>query len=135
MSLHGSCLSFPIRPDSRGTFATISDRGKIIEESIRSIIETRQGERVMMPDYGIPDFVFNAADGGFAARLGYFLKQQITRYEPLVGSVKVRQPSDASDQQRAVIIVEYVERGSNVPRNLTFPVWELLPSASKTAGA
>ena len=133
-TLHGSCLSFPIRPDRRGTLATTANRQQIIEESIRSIIETRQGERVMVPDYGLPDFIFEVMDAGFAARVAYFVERQIKRYEPLVDRVKVRAgavegdrfaDAVAADAQRAAIRVEYTERGSNVPRSLVYPIWRL----------
>lgn len=140
MTIHGSCLSFPFRADNRGTLKTVGDRSALIEESIRSIIETRQGERVMMPDYGIPDLVFSVMDGGFASRIAYFIEQQILRYEPLVESVEAwagsqrdgRFVSDLgmADSQRAAVMVEYRERGSSVPRNLVFPTWELLRSAT-----
>jgi hypothetical protein len=87
----------------------------------------------MMPDYGIPDFVFSVIDAGFAARLAHFIEQQVRRYEPLVERINARAGSvsdSLSDQQRAAVIVEYTERGSNVPRNLVFPTWELLASAT-----
>jgi phage baseplate assembly protein W len=132
MSIQGSCLSHPIRPDVRGTLATISTREAIAAESIRSIIETRQGERVMVPDYGIPDFVFSVADFAFAARLGYFVERQIKSYEPLVSQVKIKagELTDAGfvaglAQGRVALSITYTVRGSNVPRNLVYPVWHL----------
>ena len=96
MSLQGSCLSHPFRPDVRGTLATISSREAIVAESIKSIIETRQGERVMVPDYGIPDFVFSVVDFGFAARVAYFVERAIRNYEPLVDQVKIK-PGELTD--------------------------------------
>jgi phage baseplate assembly protein W len=134
MIIQGSTLSFPFRPDVRGTLATISKKSAIIGESIRLIIETRQGERVMLPDYGIPDFVFEVMDAGFTARLAYFIEQQIRRYEPLVDQVKARigfidderfTPGFTEDAQIAAVQVEYIERGSNTPQNLVFPTWQL----------
>jgi phage baseplate assembly protein W len=139
-TFYGSCLSFPIRTDLRGTLATEREPEKIVEQSIMSIIGTRQGERVMLPNYGIPDFVFSVMDGGFAVRLAFFIEQQLLRYEPLVESVKARAGSlregafvsdpAVADAQRAVVSVEYTLRGSTVPRNLIFPTWELLPAAA-----
>ena len=73
MSIQGSTLRHPIQPDQRGTLGVISSKREIIEDSIRAIIETRQGERVMLPDYGIPDFVFDVMDAGFTARMAYFV--------------------------------------------------------------
>jgi phage baseplate assembly protein W len=117
----------------RGTLATISSREAIVAESIRSIIETRQGERVMVPDYGIPDLVFSVAGFGFGARLGYFVERAIRNYEPLVRRVKVTAGEMADDgeflaglsQGRVALSVTYTLAGSNVPRNLVFPVWQL----------
>ena len=135
MNLTGTTLSFPLRPDVRGTLAAVSDRQMLIEQAIRDVIETRQGERVMLPDYGIPDFVFSVLDGGLKARLAYFIKEQVERYVPLVDTVTVQTgrlrdgafaPGFESDGQRAVVSLTYIERGNvTAPRNLVFPVWQL----------
>jgi phage baseplate assembly protein W len=142
MTIHGSCLSHPFAPDQRGTLAVTSNRAEIIAQSIMAIIETRQGERVMVPDYGIPDFVFSVMDAGFTARLGYFVARQVKRYEPLVDKIRVRlgsvedpsqspslragfSPGFVEDLGIAAVQVEFTERGSNTPHNLVFPTWRL----------
>lgn len=125
MNLQGSTISFPPRPDVRGTLATVADRSGIIAQAIADVLETRQGERVMMPDYGIPDFVFSVQDFGFASRLAYYLEQQILKYVPLVGSVKVKAATD--ELGRATVALQYLLVGEiNAPRNLVFPVWQYL---------
>lgn len=134
MSIQGSCLSFPFRPDIRGTLATISDKSAIIEESIRSIVETRVFERVLIPAYGLEDWVFSVMDAGFTARVAFFVEEQIRQYEPLVQDVTARIgalfddefiPGFFEDQQIAAVSIEYRERGSNTSRNLVFPTWQL----------
>jgi Bacteriophage baseplate protein W len=135
MSIQGATLSHPVRADQRGTLAVVSKRRDIIEESIRAIVETRQGERVMLPLYGIPDFVFDVMDAGFTARVAYFVEQQLLRYEPLIDSCKTTIgfigedetfiPGFIENQQIAAFEIEYTERGSNTPRNLVFPTWQL----------
>jgi phage baseplate assembly protein W len=134
MSLHGSWLTHPIQFDQRGSLQTTADRLQMVAQSIASIVETRQGERVMVPDYGIPDFVFEVMDAGFSARLAYFLERQIRRYEPLVDRVSIRvgtlkgdkfAPGFTADEQLAAIEIEFTVRGSNTPRNLVYPTWEL----------
>src|SRR5436853_279838 len=117
MSIQGSCLSFPYRADPRGTLVTVSDRDAIIRESVASIIETRKGERPMLPDYGIADYVFAVIDGGFVPRLAYELKTQIERYEPLVARAQVAQTPQVDGAQRVALFITYTARGSNVPRN------------------
>lgn len=137
MSIQGATLSHPIQPDQRGTLGVLTKRSAIIEDSIRAIVETRQGERVMLPDYGIPDFVFDVMDAGFTARVAYFVDQQIRRYEPLVDQVRTMIgyvldgetfiPGFIENQQVAAFAIEYTERGSNTPFNLVFPTWTLRP--------
>lgn len=127
MNINGSTLSFPFRFDVRGSLATTATRSEQIAQAIADVLETRQGERVMMPDYGIPDFVFAVQDFSFAARLAYYLEEQIVKYVPLVKNVKTRAAID--DEGRAVVDLQYVEVGEiNAPRNLVFPVWQYVGS-------
>jgi uncharacterized protein len=124
MNLTGSAISFPFRVDQRGGVVTTEDRSTIVAEAIADVIETRRGERVMMPDYGIDDFVFAVQDATFAVRLADQLETQITRYVPLVRSVKVVATTD--ENGRAVADIRYVELGSiNAPKNLVYPIWRL----------
>lgn len=134
MDFQGSCLAIPVAADLRGSLATVSSREAIVAQSILSIVSTRRGERVMMPDYGLPDFVFEVMDAGFVPRVAYFLRKQILAYEPLVEDVRVVvgsmdgdkfAPGFALDAGRAALRVEFKVRGSNLPRNLVYPVWEL----------
>ena len=134
MSIHGSWLTHPIQFDQRGSLQTTADRMQMVAQSIASIVETRQGERVMVPDYGIPDFVFDVMDAGFSARIAYFLERQIRRYEPLVNRLTVRvgllngdkfASGFTADEQLAAIQIEFTVRGSNTPRNLVYPTWKL----------
>lgn len=124
MNLQGSSIDFPPRVDSRGTLVTTAKRGDIVAQAIADIIETRRGERVMLPDYGIADYVFDVQDFSFAARLAFHLEEQIQKYVPLVSSVTVEAATD--DDGRAIIELRYVEVGAvNAPRNLVYPVWQL----------
>ena len=135
MSIQGATLSHPVRADQRGTLAVVSQRREIIKESIMSIIETRQGERVMLPDYGIPDFVFDVMDAGFTARIAYFVERQLLRYEPLIAAASATIgivmndgtfiPGFVENQQIAAFSIQYIERASNTPQNLVFPTWQL----------
>jgi len=125
MNLHGSTISFPFRADVRGAVVTTANRSEQIAQAIADVLETRKGERVMMPDYGLNDWIFAVQDFGFAARLAYELELQILRYVSLVASVSVASATD--DDGRATVTIQYTEVGSvNAPRNLVFPVWQLV---------
>jgi phage baseplate assembly protein W len=124
MNLAGTTLSFPVRPDVRGSMVSLVNRGDIVAQAIADIVETRRGERVMLPDYGIDDFVFAVQDSSFAIRLAAHLEEQITKYVPLVKSLEVNAATDGDG--RAIVEVQYVEVGQvNAPRNLVCPVWQL----------
>lgn len=81
-----------------------------------------------------PDYVFATVDAGFIPRVAYFLRRQILTYEPLADEVRVAvgtldgdefAPGFSLDAGRAALSVAFTVRGSNVPRNLVFPSWEL----------
>ena len=123
MNLNGSTINFPFRPDVRGSLVTTATRSEIIAQAIADVVETRQGERVMLPDYGLPDFVFAAQDIGFAARISYHIEQQIIKYVPLVASISVT--AETEESGRAIVSLKYTEVGEiNAPKNLVFPVWQ-----------
>lgn len=123
MNLQGSVISWPFRVDARGTIVTADNRSEIISQAIADIVETRRGERVMMPDYGIADFVFEVQNFSFAHRLAAHLEEQILRYVPLVRSVSVSAGTD--EDGRATVEVRYREVGSvSAPKNLVFPIWQ-----------
>ncbi|HYX72625.1 MAG TPA: hypothetical protein VE732_07635 [Nitrososphaera sp.] len=138
MSFQGSTLSYPFRPDQRGTLATVSDRAQIVEQSIRDFVETLKYEHVLLKEYGFGDFVFDVVDASFTARLAFAVEEMLD-YIPLLESIEARAgelvnadfiPGFAEDQQRAALSISYTVRGSNSPRNLVFPTWQLRQEAA-----
>ena len=83
----------------------------------------------MLPDYGISDYIFSVQDFGFATRIAFFLQEQILRYVPLVATVTAKNTVD--EDGRAVVALQYTEVGEiNAPKNLVFPVWQLVDGGS-----
>jgi hypothetical protein len=123
MNIHGTCLALPIRPDSRGSLAVVSDPTAGLEQEIISLIETRRGERVLVPDYGMPDSAFSVKGAGAMKAIGYLLGQQVAKYVP--GVERVRVTEIESSEHRAVLHIEWRERGGNVPHNLVYPTRRL----------
>ncbi|MGB7923454.1 MAG: GPW/gp25 family protein [Pyrinomonadaceae bacterium] len=120
---NGSVLKSPLQADSRGTFATTADDAEIAAQAILAVCETRQGERVMLPDFGLPDFVFEVMDTGLAHRVAFWIEQQVLKYVPEVSKIKVT--CEVMDNHQLWVSIKFVVRGQNTPRNLTFPVWRL----------
>jgi phage baseplate assembly protein W len=127
MNFFGSGLSFPIRPDRRGTLATISDPVEIVAQGIRDILLTKPGERVLLPTYGVADLTFAVVNAAFKHRLEYNLEQQIADYIPGVERLDVN--VDVSDSSRVEVTVNFSVASSNRPGNLVFPLWGLREEA------
>jgi hypothetical protein len=135
MSIHGSCLAFSFQPDERGSLRTVIDPVEMAVQFLNDLIETRIQERVMMPGYGMRDRIFSVMGAGFTAQLAADLEEQANLYLPIISSIKILAgeqfdggaflPGFTTDQQRAAIKVEFTIRGTNVPQNLVFPVWQL----------
>jgi hypothetical protein len=84
-----SGLSFPPRIGAKGGWVmTSTDPTDIahIKESIRQIIGTRIGERVMEPTFGadIPDVVFRSMDITTANLLRFKITEALTKWEPRI---------------------------------------------------
>ncbi|MCP9494296.1 MAG: GPW/gp25 family protein [Pyrinomonadaceae bacterium MAG19_C2-C3] len=134
MLIRSSALSFPLRPDGRGSLAVVTDVDAQVAESLIDLLEVRRGERVMMPDYGIDDFVFETIDAGFAKRFAYLVTEQIRRYEPRIVDVRVTggtldgddfQNGLTSDIHRAALKITYLTATSLAPNTLIYPLWRL----------
>jgi phage baseplate assembly protein W len=135
MNILGSTISFPFRSDNRGAMATTSTDDNIIAQAIIDVIETRQGERVMLPNYGLPDLLFDVLDASFAARLAFFIEEQIRSYVLAVRDVKAEAGEFESGQftanalpatHKAAVRVNWTKRGEAVPQELIYPTWRLI---------
>jgi hypothetical protein len=145
MGIHGSTLSFPFRVDARGTLATVSDPAEIAEQFLRDLIETRLGERVMLPGYGLPDHIFAVKNAGFTVQLAAELEEQARNYltgtiRPLLQSIEVSvgevdndgafEPGFSLDPHLAAISVTFQLQGDNTERNLVFPTFQFRGEAA-----
>lgn len=128
--LYGSAIDFPPRADDgRGVLVTTDDPATIVSQAIADIVETTKGERVMLPDYGISDWVFAVQDRTFVTRIADELERQIYRYVPYIRKVNITGGTDADGQAELHITYELMTE-INAPRNLTYPVWRLAEGAT-----
>lgn len=135
MNILGATLSFPPRPDKRGTLAVVSSDDEIITQSIIDLIETRQHERVLLPNFGLPDNLFDVIDSDFAARLAFFIEEQINNYITAVKSVSAESGSFKKgrfefnaqpETHTAAIRVRWTKRNGAVRQELIYPTWRFV---------
>ena len=122
MNLTGSTLSSPIRVAAGGTLAVARTAEDIAREALIDIIESRPGDRVMLPEYGLRDYVFAPVNSGFARRFEVNLRQQVTDYIPDVELLDVS--VEVNDGHKVEAYVRYRLRGG-APRDLVYPLWQL----------
>jgi uncharacterized protein len=124
-SLIGVGFAFPMRLDSSGSVALVT-RERKVEESIRLILATAQGERPMRPDFGsgVHTYVFSSDDAVTAGRLAFEVRAALERWEPRIELTDVGVSKDEVHGDACLLIdVSYTLRGTNDPRNLVFPFY------------
>ena len=122
-SFLGRGWSFPVSFSKTG-FARMSEHEDDIEESLRILLMTYPGERLMQPEYGsrLRDFCFES----FSLRTETLIKAEIRRAvlmnEP---RVEIDDISVVQTERIGVLLINvaYVVCSTNNRRNLVFPFY------------
>ena len=117
----------PLGVDGSGGIAmTIGE--KDIEASIRVILSTAKGERVMRPEFGsiIQDFVFSPNNATTHGLLSYHVTDALRQWEPRIEVVKVDATADPAEPAQVMIEIGYRVKATNDERNLVYPFY-LIP--------
>jgi len=96
-----------------------------IAESIRIIIWTNKGERVMRPDFGcgIEKYLFAGSDDTTLRLIESEIQDAIRKWEPRVHEVEVRVERDAQNPEKLLIHVQYEVRNTNNLFNQVYPFY------------
>lgn len=120
----GSGWKFPPGLDSRGQIELVHQE-RDVEEAVRIILMTQQGERPMRPEFGsqLYTLIFapnNATTAGVACR---YVQEALIRWEPRIDVLRVTAVPDDEDHARMIINIGYRIRATNSERNLVFPFY------------
>lgn len=122
----GRGLSFPMRLDRRGSVALIGGPEQI-DASLRLIIGTARGERVMRPEFGcaIWDHVFASLDPNTLGLMAQAVRDAVSQWEPRVvlEDVVVTPEPDGAFGAHVVVQLRYRDRATNDRRNLVYPFY------------
>lgn len=110
--------------DRRGNIRLISDE-PAIEQSIRFIIGTALGERIMRPDFGcqIHELVFAPNQTHTWSLAEYYVQEALIKWEPRIILEKVTAGADEFDPACMVIHISYTVRETNSFYNLVYPFY------------
>lgn len=120
----GRGWAFPVGVDSTGDVRTAADE-RAVEESIRVIIGTAKGERVMRPDFGcgIHDYVFEAIDANTLTLVETSVEEALVESEPRIAVEDVTASTEDLSEGVLRIELDYRVRDSNTRRNLVYPFY------------
>ena len=115
---------FPMRVDQSGSIALTSGRGDLIT-SIRMILATAPGERVMRPRFGcsIWDLLFEPVNANTMGLMAVAVREALGQWEPRITVEDVVVDPDERDSGRVRINISYVVRSTNDRRNLVYPFY------------
>ncbi len=124
-SFMGRGWKFPVEVDQATGRIKMSEGEEDIRESIRIILGTSKGERMMRPEFGceLRDFVFGITDVTTLRLLENKIKESITVWEPRVEDVRVNVDLDDEVAGKLNIAITYMVRSTNNLFNLVYPFY------------
>src|SRR5690242_13872099 len=109
----GTGWAFPVQPDSTGEAALVGDE-EDIRQSVRIILGTGPGERVMRPDFGagLRSLLFEPISTTTLALAQHHVEQALISWEPRIDSITVEVTADPP-LGRLLIEIQYRVRATN----------------------
>lgn len=120
----GRGIAFPMRVDHTGSIAFASGAGEL-DSSMRVIISTAPGERVMRPQFGcrIWDLLFEPINSNTLGLMAFAVREAIAQWELRVEVEDVDVRPDPEEDGAVIINIEYRVRTTNDRRNLVYPFY------------
>jgi uncharacterized protein len=125
-SFLGTGWDFPPQFDKKsGTSNMLSDEHDI-RASLEILLSTRQGERVMRPDYGcnIDELVFEPLTTTFKTYITDLIKTAILYHEPRIEVEKIDLNDTGELEGRILIEIFYKVRATNSRFNFVYPFYK-----------
>lgn len=120
----GNGLNFPLKTDARGQVVLVTGH-EDIEQSIRIILSTRQGERVMRPTFGCRahELLFEPRSAATASLLQDYVHEALRIWEPRIEVHQVNVVND--DAQPGALLTEiiYEIKATHDTRSIVYPFY------------
>ena len=120
----GNGWRFPILPDESGGLGYV-DGDASVEQSLRVLLLTELGERVMRPGFGsrASKLVFAPGSVAYLKLIETSVREAVVEFEPRVELELVAAEADAEDATRITVSIAYRVRRTNTRQNLVFPYY------------
>lgn len=123
-SFLGNGLSFPIRMNGRGEVMLVTGN-EDIEQSIRIILGTRPGERVMREDFGCRayELMFDPRSAATISLLQEFVFDALRMWEPRIEVLSVNVTADEENDGALLAEIEYEIKAVHDTRSIVYPFY------------
>ena len=123
-NIFGQGLGFPPRVGGDGRLYWSAGEQNV-RESIRIILLTEPGERLMRPDFGceIHSLVFAQNNTGTAGLARFYVEEALTRWEPRIDLLEVEVHGSPQNPAELLIGIEYVIKETDSRFNMVFPFY------------
>jgi len=120
----GKGWKFPIQTN-QGLKIQTSIYEENIKESIKIILGTRKGERVMRPDFGcgIHEFIFENTSSIILGHIELSISEALTKYEPRIELLKIDFSKEQIDNGILIITISYLVIATNNRFNIVYPFY------------
>ena len=121
----GRGWAMPVELDPRtGLVASVAYE-EDIRQSMRIILETAPGERVMRPNFGcgIHELVFSVVDSTAIQQIRSTVQEALRRCEARIDVLEVTVEEAATREGKLLVQIEYRVRRTNQTGNLVFPFY------------
>lgn len=120
----GQGWGFPVTTTRDGAIELAAGEPDI-EQSIRIILGTAKGERVMRPDFGcgIHDYVFATVDRTTLTLVETAVEDALRDWEPRIDVQQVEASTAELADGKLMIHIAYRVRSANTDRNLVYPFY------------
>ena len=124
VSFIGRGIAWPMGVDHTGALR-MTEGPADLDRSIRVVIATAPGERVMRPEFGcrVWDLLFEPVTANLMGQMAQAVRDALAQWEPRVTVEDVEVRPDDNDHALVHIGVRYVIKSTNDKRNLVYPFY------------
>lgn len=100
---------YPVECDSSTGRIKISSYRENIAESVKIILMTKKGERVMRPDFGcdISKYMFEVADFSTLREIEREVEKSLEKWEPRIENIQVNVRQNEEEAGKLIIDINY----------------------------
>ena len=116
---------FPVERDESGQHFALAKYEESIKQSIRIILSTVKGERVMRPEFGcgIHDLVFAPNDAATRGLAEYHVSEALLLWEPRIEVIEIKARPSGAQGEELHVSIEYRVRTTDNRFNLVYPFY------------